>query len=95
MMELDLTVTTASQAITATTTQPVPSNVQYMAIANPHATASVAFTLAGTPAVGAKGVTLGPLGSMVFDGPPGATIPLSSLTLISSTATQSVTVFYM
>lgn len=94
-MELDLTVTNSVGAITALTAQIVPANVQYAAIANPHATASIAFTIAGTPAVGAKGITLGPLGSMVFDGPSGASIPLASMSFISSTASQAVTILYM
>lgn len=95
MMELDLTVTNSATGIGSLTAQYVPNAAQYVAIVNPHNTASIAFTIAGTPAINAKGITLGPLGSLVFDNPAGSVFPIGSLNFISSTASQSATILYM
>lgn len=90
--ELNLTITTASQAITATTSQFVPQGVSYAQFVNNNATGTVTFSL-NTPATNGIGITLQPGGSTTIACPPGVIYPLASVKIIGS-ASAVVTVLY-
>lgn len=69
----------------------VPTNRSSIIIHNPSSTASIAFTMDGTtPVVGTNGITLGPLGTTTAD----VRLLCGALSMISSAATQSVTIYY-
>ena len=89
MQQVDLTVTNS-----AATPAGLPQRTQFFVIHNPHATASLALSFGGTPAINGIGVTLGPLGSQTFDAPSGVSYPVGTLKLISSVASQAATILY-
>lgn len=90
LVENDLAVTNA-----ATTPTGLPEYASYGQIFNPHATASIAFSLNGKdPVVNGLGITLAPLGSYTFDNPSNVRLPLGKLKIISSTASQAATLFW-
>ena len=94
MQEFDITVTNSATAVASLTGGTnIPQASSYVAIENPSATASIAFSVNGaTPIVNGLGITLGPLGSIVFDAPGGVAFPCGSLKFISSAASQSATI---
>lgn len=91
IQEVSATVTNTAGAVSGMP----PNQVSYLQIHNPHATASVAYTLDGsTPVVNGTGFTLGPLGTSTFDSPGGTTVVCAGLKMISSTATQTVSILW-
>ena len=92
MRQGNLTVTNSAQAMSALWTT-APQSSDYVQICNPSATASIAFTIDGSsPVVNGNGITIAPLGSETFDHPAGVGFPVGALKLISSVASQSVTI---
>lgn len=90
IVELDITVTNA-----VSTPSGLPTSAQYVQIFNPHATASLAFTINGqVPSINGVGITLAPLGSETFDAPSSSQFPLGNIKLVSSVSSQNATILW-
>jgi hypothetical protein len=97
LSEIDLTVTNTAKLITLLSgAANFPTQVQYVQIINPSSSAYIAFTINGqTPVINGTGITIAPYGSETFIlSSQNALFPLSNMTLISSVATQSVTILW-